>query len=73
MADAAYVNYLDADDGSQGLKFAYGGEKLARLSAIKAVYDPANLFRSNQNILPAVSSSSAAGMRPSNRLPPAST
>jgi FAD/FMN-containing dehydrogenase len=48
----AYVNYLGGDEGAEGLKAAYGA-KLARLAALKARYDPTNLFRMNQNIAPA--------------------
>lgn len=51
-AQGAYVNYLDGDAGADGLKAAYGA-KLARLAALKAKFDPANLFRMNQNISPA--------------------
>lgn len=51
-ANAAYVNYI-GDEGMKALSAAYGAEKLARLTAIKMKYDPANLFRMNQNILPA--------------------
>ena len=51
-AQGAYVNYLGGDEGVDGLKAAYGG-KLARLAALKAKFDPANLFRMNQNISPA--------------------
>jgi FAD/FMN-containing dehydrogenase len=43
------VNYLGGDEGVEGLKAAYG-EKLARLAALKAKFDPTNLFRMNQNI-----------------------
>ncbi|HJQ63566.1 MAG TPA: BBE domain-containing protein, partial [Burkholderiales bacterium] len=46
-----YVNYLGGDEGIDGLKAAYGA-KLERLAQIKAKYDPANLFRMNQNIAP---------------------
>jgi hypothetical protein len=53
MAKAAYVNYLGGDEGTGGLQAAYGAEKLARLTMLKKKYDPANLFRMNQNILPA--------------------
>lgn len=57
-ANAAYVNYM-GDEGPEGVAKAYGEEKLARLAALKRKYDPANLFRMNQNIAPA--SASAAG------------
>ena len=50
-ANAAYVNYL-GDEGPKGVSAAYGAEKLARLTEIKTKYDPANLFRMNQNITP---------------------
>jgi FAD/FMN-containing dehydrogenase len=51
-APGAYVNYLGGDEGIDGLKAAYGA-KLARLAALKAKFDPTNLFRINQNIAPA--------------------
>ncbi|HEV2491372.1 MAG TPA: FAD-binding oxidoreductase [Candidatus Acidoferrales bacterium] len=49
-----YVNYLgrEADEGSERIKAAYGPEKFAQLVALKKKYDPANLFRLNQNIKP---------------------
>jgi len=52
-APGAYVNYLGGDEGAEGLKAAYG-EKLKRLVALKAKFDPTNLFRMNQNITPAL-------------------
>ncbi|MFW6174923.1 MAG: FAD-binding oxidoreductase [Chloroflexota bacterium] len=51
-APGAYVNYLGGDEGDDGLKAAYGA-KLERLAALKAKFDPTNLFRMNQNIAPA--------------------
>jgi FAD/FMN-containing dehydrogenase len=51
-AEGAYVNYLGGDEGREGLEAAYGA-KLARLAALKAKFDPTNLFRMNQNIAPA--------------------
>jgi FAD/FMN-containing dehydrogenase len=51
-AQGAYINYLGGDEGVEGLKAAYGA-KLARLAALKAKFDPTNLFRMNQNIAPA--------------------
>jgi hypothetical protein len=49
---AVYVNYL-GDEGQQRVRAAYGQASYSRLAALKATYDPMNLFRSNQNILPA--------------------
>ena len=51
LAPGAYVNYLGGDEGVEGLEAAYG-RKLARLAEIKGKFDPANLFRLNQNIAP---------------------
>ena len=45
---AVYVNSL-GDDESERVGEAYGSS-YERLAAIKAVYDPANFFRSNQNV-----------------------
>jgi FAD/FMN-containing dehydrogenase len=51
-APGAYVNYLGGDEGVDGLKAAYGA-KLERLVALKAKFDPMNLFRMNHNFVPA--------------------
>jgi FAD/FMN-containing dehydrogenase len=40
------------DDGETGLRRAYPEQQLARLTAVKDVYDPDNLFHLNQNIRP---------------------
>jgi FAD/FMN-containing dehydrogenase len=50
-ARRAYVNYL-APSTSERIREIYG-VNYPRLARIKAQYDPANLFRSNQNIVPA--------------------
>jgi FAD/FMN-containing dehydrogenase len=47
-----YVNFL-GDEGAERIHAAYPGSTWDRLAAIKARYDPTNLFRLNQNIPPA--------------------
>lgn len=49
---AAYVNFL-GDEGDARIHEAYPGATWDRLAAIKARYDPGNVFRRNQNIPPA--------------------
>lgn len=51
--DGAYVNFI-GDEGEERIRAAYPGATWDRLAAIKARYDPTNLFRLNQNIQPAV-------------------
>jgi hypothetical protein len=46
-----YVNFL-GHEGSDRLREAYPGETYERLAAIKATWDPGNLFRFNHNIPP---------------------
>jgi FAD/FMN-containing dehydrogenase len=50
-AGGGYVNFL-MDEGEERVASSYMGNQ-ARLAAIKAQYDPENLFRVNQNIKPA--------------------
>jgi FAD/FMN-containing dehydrogenase len=47
-----YVNYLGVDEGADRVRAAYAPEKFARLAEAKRKYDPTNLFRVNQNIVP---------------------
>jgi FAD/FMN-containing dehydrogenase len=47
----AYVNFL-GDEGAERVRAAYPDGTWDRLTAIKARYDPTNLFRLNQNIPP---------------------
>jgi FAD/FMN-containing dehydrogenase len=51
FASGVYVNVL-GDDGAAGVQRAYPPAKLARLAAVKGVYDPENVFHLNQNIAP---------------------
>jgi FAD/FMN-containing dehydrogenase len=48
-----YPNYEEAT-GAERLVAAFGADKYRRLAAVKARYDPANVFRLNQNIQPAL-------------------
>jgi hypothetical protein len=47
-----YVNFMMDDEADDRLQATYG-DNFKRLAAIKAKYDPKNLFRVNQNIKPA--------------------
>jgi FAD/FMN-containing dehydrogenase len=49
----AYVNFV-ADEGEERVRAAYPGRTWDRLAAIKARFDPTNLFRLNQNITPSI-------------------
>ena len=44
-----YVNFLGIE-GEARVREAYPGPSWDRLAAVKRRYDPANLFRLNQNI-----------------------
>ncbi|GAA4118371.1 FAD-binding oxidoreductase [Aminobacter aganoensis] len=47
----AYINFMMDDEGEARVRAAYGAN-YERLVAVKRRYDPANLFRVNQNIRP---------------------
>ena len=51
-APGAYAGFL-GDEGEERVRDAYPGSTWERLTAIKASYDPDNVFRLNQNIPPA--------------------
>ncbi|WP_405070862.1 FAD-binding oxidoreductase [Kribbella sp. NBC_01510] len=55
-ANGAYVNTLNGDSISR----AFPPAKLARLTALKTAYDPANVFHLNQNIRPGEASAETA-------------
>jgi FAD/FMN-containing dehydrogenase len=50
-AGGAYVNMM-MDEGPQRVRASYG-DNYDRLARVKAIYDPDNVFRLNQNIAPA--------------------
>lgn len=50
-AGGAYVNFM-MDEGQERVRASYG-PNYERLTKVKAKYDPANVFRINQNIQPA--------------------
>jgi len=51
LQGSAYVNHLAADDQPEKVRASFG-QNHGRLRALKAVYDPTNLFRVNANIAP---------------------
>jgi FAD/FMN-containing dehydrogenase len=55
----SYTGFM-ADEGAAGVRAAYPGPTWDRLAAIKARYDPDNLFRLNQNVPPAAMARSFA-------------
>ena len=58
----AYVNFM-MDDEQEGRLEATYGDNYKRLAAIKATYDPNNLFRVNQNITPVPAAASSRSPR----------
>jgi FAD/FMN-containing dehydrogenase len=47
-----YLNFPGLGEGQSLVRDAYGAEIYAKLQRIKQKYDPGNVFRMNQNILP---------------------
>ncbi|HUH06381.1 MAG TPA: FAD-binding oxidoreductase [Egibacteraceae bacterium] len=56
-----YVNFQTADDGDARTREAYRSN-FERLAAVKAIYDPGNLFRVNRNVSPAAPPAGADAM-----------
>jgi FAD/FMN-containing dehydrogenase len=46
-----YVNFLTQEEGDDRIRAAYGAN-YARLAAVKAAWDPDNVFNANKNIVP---------------------
>jgi FAD/FMN-containing dehydrogenase len=51
VSRGVYVNFIDADEGADRVRAAYG-DNYDRLVQLKRKYDPTNFFRMNQNIRP---------------------
>jgi hypothetical protein len=49
---AAYINFMTEDEGDARVRAAYGDRLYPRLAAVKAKFDPGNLFHGAQNIPP---------------------
>ena len=47
-----YVNYIGAGEAPDRVRAAFGADKYERLVSVKRKYDPMNVFRINQNIVP---------------------
>jgi FAD/FMN-containing dehydrogenase len=56
VSTGSYVNHLHADEIAE--RRGYDDAHRARLAALKAVYDPHNVFRLNPNVRPAVAQGS---------------
>ena len=52
-ANGVYVNFVAHEGPDRVRQDAYGEATFAKLAALKAKWDPANVFRFNQNIPPA--------------------
>jgi len=52
LQGSAYINHLSSDDAPEKIRASYG-TNYERLAALKARYDPTNLFRLNANVRPA--------------------
>ncbi|RWM03746.1 MAG: FAD-binding oxidoreductase [Mesorhizobium sp.] len=52
--EGGYVNFMMEDEGEARVQASYGAN-YERLSQVKRIYDPFNIFRVNQNIKPATS------------------
>ena len=51
FSTGVYVNFM-SDEPADRLRAVHGPDKYERLIALKRRYDPDNVFRHNQNILP---------------------
>ncbi len=52
LSEAVYANHMTNDETPDRVLASYGPAKYEKLAALKAKYDPTNLFRPNSNITP---------------------
>lgn len=52
VATGTFLSFMDGDEAANRIRASFG-PNYERLVAVKRTYDPANLFRMNQNIPPA--------------------
>jgi FAD/FMN-containing dehydrogenase len=52
LSEAVYAHHMTNDETPDRILASYGPAKYEKLAALKAKYDPTNLFRPNSNIAP---------------------
>jgi FAD/FMN-containing dehydrogenase len=52
VSGRTYLPFTDEDEGEERVRASFGEEGFRRLVALKRVWDPVNVFRSNRNVPP---------------------